>query len=111
MNRDELMKTLKAARIACERAEDYIGDGATELDTTGVCVYLEDPDNETMNFFLYPTLDGSKWCTESGIWECGGDVLEDGEVVGYVQKQQMEYNSNFAEWDPVRKEWRTDDTH
>lgn len=107
MNRDELIKTLKATGIDCEPAEDYIGEGANELDKTGVCVYLDDPENETVNFYLYPT-DGSKWCTKSGIWECSGDVLGDGEVVGYVQKQQMEYNSNFPDWDPVRKEWRSE---
>lgn len=104
MNRYELMKTLKAAGIACDRAEDYIGDGATELDQTGVCVYLEDPDNETVNFYLYP--EGDRWRTVDGIWACGGDVLGDGEVVGYVQQQQIEYNSNFPDWDPVAKAWR-----
>jgi hypothetical protein len=100
MKRTELIQTLKAAGIACDRAEDYICDGATELDTTGVCVYLDDPDNETVNFYLYPTEDGG-WRTVDGIWACSGDVLDDDGVVGYVQKQQMEYNSNFPDWDPV----------
>lgn len=106
MNRHELMKTLKAAGIACDRAEDYIGDGATELDKTGVCVYLDDPDNETVNFYLYPADNG--WRTVDGIWACSGDVLDDDGVVGYVQQQQMLYNLNFPDWDPVAKAWRTE---
>lgn len=105
MNRDELMKTLKDAGIDCDRAEDYIGDGATDQDMTGVCVYLDDPDNETVNFYLYPADDG--WHTVDGIWVCEGDILGDGDVVGYVHEQQMEYNSNFPDWDPVKMEWRT----
>ena len=106
MNRDELITTLKAACIDCDRAEEYIGDCATERDKTGVCVYLSDPDGETMNFYLYPADNG--WRTVDGIWDCSGDVLDDDGVVGYVHQQQMEYNSNFADWDPVRKEWRTE---
>lgn len=106
MNRYELMKTLKAAGIACDRAEDYIGDSAKK-DMTGVCVYLDDPDNETVNFYLYPA-DNGGWRTVNGIWSCSGDVLGDGDVVGYVQRQQIAYNSNFHDWDPVAKAWRTE---